>query len=385
MRAIIAPHAALAALALSLSLTGCNAAPEADKKAAASEKEKANAEDEEALVSLTAEQVQAAGITLTTPSVGGSIADVTIPATIAGDPQSVQVISAAIGGRLVSLNRNLGQNVARGDVLAIVESREAAELTGSVEAARARLNLANSNLSREQRLFAERVSPEQDLIAARTAATEARIALRQAQQALGAAGTSAGALNRIAIRSPIAGQIISRPAMLGQSVAADAELFRVANLGQVSVEFSLDPAIASRVRPGAMVEISTPSRIGTGKVIFVSPALDLEQRLVPAIASLSNVDAMWRIGESVTASVKLMEGDDQSISVPQTAVQTVNGNNVVFVRTAKGFRAVNVTLGERGGDRVTIRAGLKGDERIAAANSFILKAELGKGEAEHGH
>lgn len=385
MRAITAPHAAFAALALALSLAGCGSAPEADENAAASETEKAGAEDEEALVSLTAEQIKAAGITLTTPSIGGSIAYVAIPGTIAGDPQAVQVISAAIGGRLVSLNRNLGQNVARGDVLAIVESREAAELTGSVEAARARLNLANSNLSREQRLFAERVSPEQDLITARTAATEARIALRQAQQALGVAGTSAGALNRIAIRSPIAGQIISRPAMLGQNVAADAELFRVANLGQVSVEFSLDPSIAARVKPGAMVEISAPGRTGVGKVTFVSPALDLEQRLVPAIASLSNGGALWRIGESITASVKLEGSGDQSISVPQTAVQTVNGNNVVFVRTIKGFRAVNVILGERGGDRVTIRAGLKGDERIAAANSFILKAELGKGEAEHGH
>ena len=60
--------------------------------------------------------------------------------------------------------------------LAVIESREAASLKGEVEAARARLALAQSNYAREQRLFAERVSPEQDLIAARTAAAEAMAA-----------------------------------------------------------------------------------------------------------------------------------------------------------------------------------------------------------------
>jgi cobalt-zinc-cadmium efflux system membrane fusion protein len=99
-----------------------------------------------------------------------------LPATIEGDPQGTQVVSAAIGGRVVSLTRNLGQSVGRGDTLAVIESREAAQLKGEVEASRARLALANSNLAREQRLFAQRVSPEQDLIAARTAAIEARIA-----------------------------------------------------------------------------------------------------------------------------------------------------------------------------------------------------------------
>src|SRR3546814_16639438 len=90
-------------------------------------------------------------------------------------------------------------------------SREAAQIKGEVEAARARLQLANSNLAREQRLFAQKVSPEQDLIAARTAATEARIALTQAQSMVSAAGVGGGGLNRLGIAAPISGQIIARP------------------------------------------------------------------------------------------------------------------------------------------------------------------------------
>src|SRR3546814_7572068 len=99
---------------------------------------------------------------------------------------------------------------------------------------------------RERRLFNERVSPEQDLIAARTAATEARIALRLAQQQVSAAGGGGGALNRIAINAPLSGQVVARSVTLGQTVAADAELFRVANLGRVAVTLALSPADAGR-------------------------------------------------------------------------------------------------------------------------------------------
>src|SRR5690606_32107155 len=107
---------------------------------------------------LTAEQIAAAGIELAHVIRNGS-GTLTLPAMIESDPQSMQVVSAAIGGRIVSLTRNLGQSVGRGQALAVIESREAASLNAEIEAARARLDLAESNLRREQRLFDEQVSP----------------------------------------------------------------------------------------------------------------------------------------------------------------------------------------------------------------------------------
>jgi cobalt-zinc-cadmium efflux system membrane fusion protein len=118
-----------------------------------------------------------------------------------------------------------------------------------VQAARARLQLANSNLAREQRLFSQKVSPEQDLIAARTAATEARIALTQAQSTVSAAGVGGAGLNRLGIAAPISGQVIARPVTLGQTVTADAELYRIANLGQVSLALNLKPEDAAASVP----------------------------------------------------------------------------------------------------------------------------------------
>jgi cobalt-zinc-cadmium efflux system membrane fusion protein len=372
-------------MSFALALAGCGKSDDTINEAAANETAAAGeaGHGQEGAIALTAEQITAAGVEIARPLIGGA-GTVELPATIEGDPQGTQVVSAAIAGRVVALNRNLGQSVARGQTLAVIESREAAQLKGEVEASRARLALASSNLAREQRLFSQKVSPEQDLIAARTAATEARIALTQAQSQVAAAGGGGGGLNRLGIVAPISGQVIARPVVLGQTVAADAELFRVANLGKVSLSLSLKPEDAARIQPGNAVTVKAGTREATAQVTFVSPALDPQTRLVPMIATLDNRGLKWRVGEPVMAAIQLTgSGGAQAVRVPTTAVQTVEGKSVVFVRTPKGFQATPVSLGDRTSDTVIVRSGLTGREQIATTGSFTLKAELGKSEAAH--
>jgi cobalt-zinc-cadmium efflux system membrane fusion protein len=66
-------------------------------------------------------------------------------------------------------------------------------------------------------------------------------------------------------------------------------------------------------------------------------------------------------------------------------VQTIQGKPAVFVRTSEGFLARPVQIGREDDDRVEILTGLDVSETIAASNTFILKAELGKAEAQHEH
>jgi len=371
---------AAAPLVLAMLLAGCSGGEDAANNSEATEagaeagddhggNEAAHGEGEgeEGVITLTAPQIKAAGIEVVRvlSSGGGAL---TLPATIEGDPQGTQVVSAAIGGRVVALNRNLGDAVARGQVVAVIESREAASLRAEVEAARARSALAQSNLRREDRLFKLRVSPERDLIAARTSA----------------AGVGGGALNRIGVVAPLGGRITARPVVLGQTVAADAELFRVSNLSRVAVTISLSPSDAARVRVGTPVEISAGGRRSAAVLSFVSPVLDETTRLVAAIALIDNRAGQWRVGEPVSAILGLPGEGGGAVSVPAAAVQTVENRNTVFVRTATGFRAQAVTLGARGAGTVTVTSGLTGREEVAGNGSFTLKAELAKGEAEHG-
>lgn len=396
MKKLVTGAAATLSLALALTLVGCGAEAPATHENAAGEheddhgNEKAGHEEEaghaeqEGVVTLTARQIKAAGIEIVRAKAGGG-GTLTLPATIEGDPQATQVVSAAISGRVVALNRNLGEPVARGQVVAVIESREAATIRAEVEAASARAGLAQSNLRREDRLVKLRVSPESDLIAARTAAAEAAIALRLARQQLAAAGVSAGGLNRIGVVAPIAGRVTARPVVLGQTVAADSELFRVSDLTRVAVTLALSPADAARVRVGTPIEVSAGGRSARAVVKFVSPVLDEATRQVHAMALIDNRDGLWRVGEPVTALVALSTGGGETVTVPVTAVQMVENRQVVFVRTATGFRTQPVTLGTTGAGSVAVTRGLRGGEEIAGQGSFMLKAELGMGEAEHEH
>lgn len=106
-------------LALTLVLAGCG-------QPAAEPAEKAEAKEAQGEIRLTAQQIKAAGIALVRPTAGAGVLG--LPATIESDPQATQVVSAAIGGRVVALNRNLGEGVRRGEVVAVIESRDAAGL-----------------------------------------------------------------------------------------------------------------------------------------------------------------------------------------------------------------------------------------------------------------
>ena len=86
---------------------------------------------DEGVVTLGADQIAAAGVQVGRPIIGGA-GTIELPAIIEGDPQGTQVVSAAIAGRVVALTRNLGQSVGRGQTIAVIESREAAQIKGEV-------------------------------------------------------------------------------------------------------------------------------------------------------------------------------------------------------------------------------------------------------------
>jgi membrane fusion protein, heavy metal efflux system len=334
------------------------------------------------LVTISPQQIAAAGIELSQPIIGGGSGAIEAAALIEGDPDGTRVVAAPIEGRVVALTRNLGDYVRRGETLAVIESREAASLQAEVEKARSRLKLAGATLNRDLALYKRGFRPKSALEISQAAYEQAQSDLRMAVQQVAASGIRGGNLNRIVITAPIAGSVIARSAVLGQvfmTDSPDTELFRIADTNRLSVTFSLSAADAARVTRGSVVQVTASGRRSTATISFVSPALDPKTRLVPVIARLDNRGGQWRVGEPVNVAVEVAGGSGSIIRVPTAAVQTVRGRNVVFVRTAAGFRAAPVSLGGREGATTAVTAGLTGGEQIAGTNSYTLKAELEKG------
>ena len=116
--------------------------------------------------------------------------------------------------------------------------------------------------------------------------------------------------------------------------------------------------------------------------------IDPETRQVQALATLPNAGARWRVGETVRASVAVGGAGTQAVlAVPRNAIQTVEDKPTVFVRTSEGFAARHVVLGLANGSEVMVLSGLAAGDSVAVANSYVLKAELAKGEGggEHDH
>ncbi|MEO9131428.1 MAG: efflux RND transporter periplasmic adaptor subunit, partial [Sphingomonas sp.] len=226
-----------AALCVALIVAGCGqTAPEATTENHAT---KAHADGS---IALTPEQIAAAGITLVQPGAGGGAAAIEAAAIIESDPDRTRIVAAPVSGRIISLTRNLGDAVVRGQTLAVIESREAASLHAEIERSKARADLARATLNRDEALYARGFRPLREVEISRAANREADVGLRLARQQAEASGARGASLNRIAIKAPISGRVIARTAILGQTFAADAaetEMFRVADLDRLSVALSL--------------------------------------------------------------------------------------------------------------------------------------------------
>lgn len=118
---------------------------EAGERGEAAERE-GEAEGKEDFVALSDQQIKAAGIEIM-PVRQSFAGAVEAPAVIAADPKHAAVVSSAVGGRVVEVRRNLGDPVARGDVLAVIESRDVAQLRADVEIAKRQYELSQATFA----------------------------------------------------------------------------------------------------------------------------------------------------------------------------------------------------------------------------------------------
>lgn len=339
----------------------------------------------EGIVPISDQQIEASSIGIETVE-AGSATELVFPATVAAAPNASARIDARASGVVRSVNKTLGDYVRKGETIASIESADAAALASQVAAARARVGELSALYDRERRLFEANVTARQDLEAAQANLQVARAELSRAQAAAAAAGVG-GNGRSLAVTSPISGQVTSAQIVLGAYVSAGDELFQVVNASGLQVQVALPANDAARISPGdeATLELGQGREIG-GRVRSVTPALDPENRSATAVISLARGASDLRPGAFLQARISPSgEADAATISVPEDAVQMVEGREVVFVRMASGFQAVPVVTGARSGGRIQIRSGLREGQRIATRNAFLLKAELGKEEAEHGH
>ena len=348
-------------------------------------------------IKLTSEEIATAGIEVATVEDGTLSHRIAVPGTIVPHADRIARIAVRLSAIVSELRKKLGDPVAADEVVAVLESRQVADAKSEYLAARLTADLEKDLYERDKALFDRRVASEQQLLKSRGATAQANIKLDIARQKLFALGVTAAEiaalpqepevnLRRQEIRSPIAGRIVDRKVDLGAAVGRDnleTELFTVANLDRVWVELAVSPTDLPLVKEGQTVSVAAHGLAyrAIGKLVFISPMLDRETHSARVVAEIANVDGNWRPGSLVHCTVEI-DQRAAPLVVPASAVQTIGKSKVVFVRTKEGFERREVELGENDERVSAIHAGVRAGEIVAVTNTFALKAEFTKAQAE---
>ncbi|OGT43670.1 MAG: cation transporter [Gammaproteobacteria bacterium RIFCSPHIGHO2_12_FULL_40_19] len=272
----------------------------------------------EGRVTLSKEAIRASGIKTATASPAILEKKLSVFGKIISNREATTLIYPRYSGIIKALDKNLGDSVQKGEIIATVESNES--------------------------------------------------------------------LQKYAIHSPITGTIVKKQAAVGEMIKEDKPLYEIADLNTVWADLTLYRKDAPLIKNGMKVIVTgdegKPRTEST--ITYVSPLGIEDSQTVLARAILPNQNREWLPGMYINATINISE-KNVPIAVTLAALQQIRHSEAVFINNGDTFEATPVTVGEKNGHFAEIISGLKQGQSYVSENSFILKADLNKSDAEHDH
>ena len=351
----------------------------------------------EGKVRLGADQVTSAGIVIATAGPRVMRTTLALPGEVTADATRVARVVPRLQGVVTDVFKKAGDRVRRGELMAVVNSRELAGAKSAYLGATQQAVFARVAAEREEALWKKKISAERDYLEARRVLAEAALKQQLAAQELQVLGVAVDAIATLAaapvdnlarheVRAPIDGTVTERHVTVGESVAADTAIFTVTDLSTVWVALSVPAKDLGAVRQGQNgLVVSTDLGIEAhGRIDFIGQLVGETTRAATARLTLANGPGSWRPGLFVTVTL-VREETTVPIAVSADAIQTFRDWQVVFVKFGDWFEARPLELGRTDGPWVEVLSGLSAGTHYAAANSFAVKAEIGKLGATHDH
>lgn len=300
-----------------------------------------------------------------------------LPAVVEADPARLAKILPPTTGRIVHLQKRLGDAVKAGEVLFEIESSDLDQAVSDARKAQAALTLARRNLERQRSLDQANISARRDLEQAQSDYEQADSEAARAQARVAALGGSAGAGSAapLAVRAPVSGHVIELNAAVGSFWNdTTAPVMTVADLSSVYVSASAQEKDLARLKVGQDAELvldAYPGQVLQSKVQSVAQVLDPDTRTVKVRMLAANPDG--RLKPGMFAQATLREPARPGLLVPMTAVVQSGFANRVFVEVAPWkFEARKISLGAQIGNEVEVTAGLASGDRVVIKDGVLL-------------
>ena len=337
-------------------------------------------------VTLTAAQVTHGGVHWE-PVATSTVASVaTVPGQVVPNEDRTARLGATVQGRVIAVRVRPGDRVRAGLILVTLQSPAAGMAQSDLDKARAQASYARSARERAERLLALKAIPQQDYDRAIADDELASAELRRAKSVAEQIGAAASATGEIAIRSPLNGVVLARTAVPGTGVEVGAPLVIVTDPSTLWLSIDAPENLASLFRVGAQLRFTVPAYPAdtfSARIDAVGAGLDPSTRTLPIRGVIQNRGE--RLKPEMLASISAQGGGAISApSVPEDAVQLLDGKSVVFVAHPDSmggakFAPREVQLGSRSGGRIAITHGLAPSDLVVTRGALAVKAQIKKG------
>ncbi len=306
-------------------------------------------------------------------------------------------------GAVAEVYAGLGDHVKKDQVLARYHADQVHDLRAQYRSATANLTkakagaaLAQRNYERMQTLLGLKAASvqqveqaKQDLVSTEAEVQSAQSDVDRARDLLehdlhvradAPSGNRDEIGDEVPILAPATGYVIEKRVTPGKSVSpSEGDAFVIGDLAQVWMLVSVRPEHLSELRVGQAATVTLPGMSGqrfSGKIMYLGQEFDATTRAMQARIVLDNRGNLLR--PEMLANAEISTGSRKpTILVVSDAVQQINGQDAVFVRTAADRFVVRaVRIGETVNGKTPVLEGLKPGEQIVVRGSFILKSQL---------
>ena len=343
-------------------------------------------------ISLTSKQLVQQGIQLLVVEQGAVIQLNSYPAKLSLNTDQQAHVSPSFSGHVENVYVELGQKVQKGQPLAALLVPDLVDQQANLKIEQSNLELAKQDFNREQQLWSQGISAKQDYQRAYHSYKRAQIQVQAAQSRLSAFGAMNASNGRYILKAPISGVISKKDLVIGENVQSASQLFTIDQLDQLWLEFIVPNAEIVGLSPNQKIEFKSlqTDKIYKAVIQTLNIEADAQTGRLQVRAKVQSSTAELR--PNLMVNVLLPQpSDSTALRILQSAVQNVDGKNVVFIATQQEqhveFSPTPIKLGQSSKDSqyIEVLGGLNQGQKYAAQGSFLLKSELEKGEASHEH
>jgi len=351
--------------------------------------------DRPGVLHLTSEELARTVIEVAPVARGQLLVPREFPATVQPNENELAEVTTLIRGRVVKVHVDVGQDVKKDTLLAMLHSTDLGLAEGAYLKSAAKLTEAVLAYERARDLHEHKVVSLAELQRREAAMKTARAETREARNRLELLGVPRQEVERldredtikadVLLRAPFDGRVIMRNITRGEVVEAQQKLFTVADLSDVWVVGNVPEKDVQFIRKDQKVDVivsAYPHAIVPGTITYIGDVLDPATRTMRLRVTVLNPDRLLQ--PEMFAAVRVYASPTpDALTVPLAAVQNGPTGKMVFVqRGTNDFEVRTVKVGSEQGEVVTVLEGVSAGEQVVTKGSFVLKSEMERHKIE---